>query len=77
MQAFQKTKIKTICPVYAGQQKQQIAKLKKIPSETIGQMVYTETNEYNITYHLVKFNIDNILYWSKLSNSTFEMIESQ
>lgn len=67
--------IKLLCPVYAGRAKDQKLNLIKIPSGTLGSIRMSSTNtEFNITYFLVKFNLDGQHYYARIAGTTFEFI---
>lgn len=74
MMKFLKKKVKVICPVYAGQ-KNQKRNLTKLPVGSIGTTTTLETNEYNINYYVVWFQVDNQKFWAKLSETTFQFLD--
>ena len=81
-----KDRVKTVCKIYAGLQKNQKTRLTPIPCESVGQIRSIEQikvdNHYAITYYLVLFHIDQglnkhggkkkpLCFWAKLNESCF------
>lgn len=72
-------RVKTVCKIYAGPQKDQKTKLTQFPAGTIGVIRSIEQikvdNHYAITYYLVKIQVDRgpdkkqLQYWAKLNGS--------
>ena len=67
--------VRTICPVYAGMQKQQKSNFIKIPAGTFGTIRVCELDtEYNIEMFLVRFVIEDNNFFSKMAHSMFEIV---
>lgn len=64
--------IQTVCSVYGGYQKDQVANLHKIPKGTIGTVRAVKVTSDD-SYILCRFVYDKRVHWAKLGPTTFEL----